>query len=56
MGRPRRHLDARATSTEGAQHPTNVAARMRVWGLGESRVARFGAEILEVIRGAEART
>ena len=39
-----------------AQHPTNVAALMRVWGLGESRVTRFGAEILEVIRGAEART
>ncbi len=37
-----------------AQHPTSLGALLRVWGLGESRVTRFGREILDVIRGVEA--
>ena len=36
-----------------AQRPTTIQALMRVWGLGESRVRRFGAEIIEVVRSAE---
>jgi len=36
-----------------AQRPTTIQALMRVWGLGESRVRRFGTEIIEVVRSAE---
>ncbi|MFA7249644.1 MAG: RecQ family ATP-dependent DNA helicase [Dehalococcoidia bacterium] len=35
------------------QRPTSVQALMRVWGLGESRVRRFGLEIIEVVRSVE---
>ena len=36
-----------------AQRPTSLQALARVWGLGESRVRRFGGEIIEVVRGVE---
>ena len=36
-----------------AQRPTSLQALARVWGLGESRVRRFGEEIIEVVRGVE---
>ena len=34
--------------------PRNVHALLGVWGLGESRVERFGPELVRVIREAEA--
>ena len=36
-----------------AQHPSTLQALARVWGLGESRVRRWGNEIIEVVRGVE---
>ena len=37
-----------------AQRPTDTQALLRVWGLGESRVRRFGADLVAAIRGVEA--
>ncbi len=36
-----------------AQRPGNIQSLARVWGLGESRVRRFGDEIVEVVRSIE---
>ncbi|MDA0815894.1 MAG: HRDC domain-containing protein, partial [Chloroflexi bacterium] len=36
-----------------ATRPRNVHALLRIWGLGESRVERFGAELVGVIRTHE---
>jgi ATP-dependent DNA helicase RecQ len=36
-----------------AQRPTSLQSLARVWGLGESRVNRFGGEIIEVVRSVE---
>ncbi|MFN8639237.1 MAG: HRDC domain-containing protein, partial [Dehalococcoidia bacterium] len=34
-----------------AAHPTDMATLLQTWGLGSSRVARFGTELLDVIAG-----
>jgi len=35
-----------------AQRPTTIAALRRIKGMGPSRLARYGEEILEIVRGA----
>ena len=36
-----------------SQRPDSLQALARVWGLGESRVRRFGGEIVEVVHNVE---